>query len=474
MRPLLLACIAFCFAAGTVWADLPQKPFDVGTAKQLFVDHMLIARMHRLKQVVNRPQPTGEKLLGADKPWEYALNCFGDTVLQDGDIVRLYTTVWRQDKTPCLGYAVSHDGVHFEKPELGLYQFEGKPTNIIEPNQFAPESLQKYFFGTCVFIDTNPACPPEQRYKLITGDTQTWVFVSRDGVEFKPMFEKPSFRASDTANICFFDSRIGRYVAYMRGHSGGRAVVRCEFADLSDFGSEQLVFAADERDQQSIDRSRFVAMDFYNSAAIKYPYAENAYFMFPSAYYHFPEPPVGKRSNDGITWLQFAASHDGIHWTRHDREPYIALQPGQNQLYMASGLVRQNDTLYLYYGVYHGTHQDIDPTGYITRAALRLDGFVSVDAGEKEGRLFTVPVTFSGKRLELNVVGEEVKVGLLDQRGRPIRDFSLRECDTISGDYITRTVSWNGRSDIGKLAGKPVRLVFTLRNAKLYAFQFVR
>jgi len=45
--------------------------------------------------------------------------------------------------------------------------------------------------------------------------------------------------------------------------------------------------------------------DHYNPAAVEYPYAQNAYFAFPSPYMHFPEPPVGKYGNDVekvVTW----------------------------------------------------------------------------------------------------------------------------------------------------------------------------
>jgi hypothetical protein len=53
------------------WCQIgPQTPFPVGSDKQLFVDDFLIAHTHRVKQVVNRPQPTGEKCLTTDKPWE--------------------------------------------------------------------------------------------------------------------------------------------------------------------------------------------------------------------------------------------------------------------------------------------------------------------------------------------------------------------------------------------------------------------
>jgi hypothetical protein len=94
-----------------------------------------------------------------------------------------------------------------------------------------------------------------------------------------------------------------------------------------------------------------------------------------------------------------------------------------------------------------------------------------VDAGNKYGRLTTVPLTFSGKRLELNVQGEEVRVGVLDEQGRPIPGFALRDCEPISGDHIAKTVSWAG-GDLAGLAGRTVQLVFKMRNAKLYAFQF--
>jgi hypothetical protein len=397
-------------------------------------------------------------------------------VVQDGDLIRLYCTFWGNGPALGLEYAESRDGIHFTKPDLDIVPWKDVPkTNIIMPNAVCPESLKDYFFGTCVFIDTNPACKPDERYKMITGDTPTWVFASPDGLHFRPLFDKPSFRAADTNNICMFDNRLGRYVAYMRGFSNGRAVVRCEFDDLADFGPEQLVFAPDARDQASIDRNRFVAMDFYNSSAIKYPYAENAYFMYPSAYFHFPEPPVGERGNDGVVDIQFASSHDGITWTRLTREPFIALKDDEQQLYMASGIVRQEDTLYLYYGVYYKTHgAGPDPEGYVTRASLRLDGFVSVDAGDEDGRLTTVPMTFAGKHLELNVQGEDVRVGILDEEGRAVQGFGLSDCDAVSGDHIARTVTWNGESDVSRLAGKTIRLVFRMTNAKLYAFQFVR
>jgi hypothetical protein len=39
---------------------------------------------------------------------------------------------------------------------------------------------------------------------------------------------------------------------------------------------------------------------------------------------------------------------------------------------------------------------------------------------------------------------------------------------------VAHVVKWQGRSDVGPLAGRPVRLRFVMRSAKLYAFQFAK
>ena len=42
-------------------------------------------------------------------------------------------------------------------------------------------------------------------------------------------------------------------------------------------------------DQETLDKSRFTDVSFYNFSAIKYPYAANAYIAF-RRFYHYPEP----------------------------------------------------------------------------------------------------------------------------------------------------------------------------------------
>jgi hypothetical protein len=56
--------------------------------------------------------------------------------------------------------------------------------------------------------------------------------------------------------------------------------------------------------------------------------------------------------------------------------------------------------------------------------------------------------------------------------GDPVAGYTLSECPEIYGDEIERLVTWSGGSDLSKLAGRPIRLRFVLRDADLFAFGF--
>ena len=42
----------------------------------------------------------------------------------------------------------------------------------------------------------------------------------------------------------------------------------------------------------------------------------------------------------------------------------------------------------------------------------------------------------------------------------------------VIGDDVARVVTWKGGPNVSRLAGQPVRLLFQLRDADLYSFQF--
>jgi hypothetical protein len=105
-------------------------------------------------------------------------------------------------------------------------------------------------------------------------------------------------------------------------------------------------------------------------------------------------------------------------------------------------------------------------------ATLRRDGFASMDAGAEPGTLTTRPVTFSGKRLFVNVdaPGGRLRAAVLDENGDPIPPFTLENCQPLSTDSTLEAVTWKGDPDLSELAGNPVRFQFELTDGSLYAF----
>ena len=106
---------------------------------------------------------------------------------------------------------------------------------------------------------------------------------------------------------------------------------------------------------------------------------------------------------------------------------------------------------------------------------MRLDGFMSADAGTAEGELTTVPLVFDGSRVELNVqtsVSGSLKAEILGEDGKALPGYSLDECRAIKGNFIRTVLSWKSGDDVSALQGRPIRLRFVMRHAKLYAFQF--
>lgn len=454
------------------------EPIDVGSRKQLFIDRKFIEHSEGVRLTMNPPRKTGERNIVPDKPWENHRVGGYTTVMEDEGVYKMYYDAISTDGSRWLCLATSTDGIHWEKPNIGIVEYQGSTqNNIIWPPQRAPHE------PNCVFKDTNPNCPPDQRYKMLCSyqspgkPNGTWVAVSGDGIHFRLLSDKPSFRPSDTGNIAFWDGRINRYVAFVRMWDPMRKVGRCEFDDPADFGPARTVFGYDEYDPPD--------MDFYTNACIKYPYADDAYFIFPSAYFHYPEPPAGKYRNDGPVDIRLAVSRDGIGWHRVDRRPFIPLGVqgsfDDSAMYMILGFIRKDPEIWMYYAGYDFTHgaysiADDKNKGAISRVVLRTDGWVSADAGYSGGSFTTPLITFTGGRLELNIetgVAGSAKVEVIGADGLPVPGFTLDDCDPIRLSWIDKTVTWKGKPDVSALAGQPIRLRFVMRGAKLYAFQFI-
>jgi hypothetical protein len=202
---------------------LPLAAEPIGSRVEPFVDDYLLDRLGggaRLQ--VQGPTP-GEVALTADKPWEGNTSAYV-TVFKDGGRFRMYyrgahfderTKRAAHREVTC--YAESRDGLHWVRPELGLFDFEGSTRNNIVwdgpgTHNFTP------------FLDANPNRPAEARYKalaLVPGGLMA--LRSPDGIHWTGMAEAPVITrgAFDSQNLAFWDPTGRLYREYHRAFSDG-------------------------------------------------------------------------------------------------------------------------------------------------------------------------------------------------------------------------------------------------------------
>jgi len=489
---LLLATVVVGLAYSAIMAE---GPIDIGSRRELFVDHHLIERLNGAELRLHPPTPR-EVAIVHDKPWE-GNGCCYVTVFKDGDRYRMYYRgahgVYKPDKcvlthmqVAC--YAESKDGIHWTKPELGLFEFDGsKKNNIVlteKENRHAPHNF-------CPFLDTRPGVPAAERYKALGGVTGgTYAFVSPDGIRWKQLGDKPIITkgAFDSQNLAFWDSVGGEYRAYVRDFRNGRDI---RTATSKDFRSWT--------DPVWLEYSPARGAELYTNQIIPYYRAPHIFLGFPTRYidrgwsesmralpqleYRKLRASSSQREGTALTDGMFMASHDGLHfhvWA----ESFIRPGPrskdnwfyGDN--YQNWGLVETKsdidgaaDELSIY--VLESAAQG--DTCWHRRFTIRIDGFVSVHAPMSGGELVTKPLVFQGSKLAMNFATSaagSIRVEVQDAIGRPIDGLAQANCPEVFGDALDQVVQWKSARDLADIAGKPVRLRFVLKDADLYAIRF--
>ena len=122
-------------------------------------------------------------------------------------------------------------------------------------------------------------------------------------------------------------------------------------------------------------------------------------------------------------------------------------------------------------------------------AAITVDGFASITADFREGRLVTKPMLWPGGDLLLNASttrplnghpldgGGEMFVEVWDEAGKPADGLSGSQRAQCEGNVPTRkdvspaALRWPGDRSLNELAGRTTRLVFCLRDSHLYSFR---
>lgn len=427
----------------------------------------------------------GNPLFEEDKPWERRFDNLYANVIYDDD-EKIYkcwyspfivsqsskgmTVAERKEqeygKHPQemgICYATSRDGIAWDKPELGLVEYEGsKANNIVWRGGGNTKEQWGGPHGTGIFKDLRDP-DPERRYKALLKHEILSVAFSADGVHWGPSIPCPEANShGDTHNNAFWAPTLGKYVGITRQWG-------------------QLPGTAVSDDPKSGKWVRQVAWtssnDFLNWEPIRIVFqgldANQQLYAMPVFYHagvYLGLVAVHDQQQDRV-WTELTWSPDTVTWHRVNPGTPLIGNDGEygdydwGCVYAAATPVFLDDEIRLYYGGSDGLHTSWR-NGFFCMASLRPDGFAGYQA--RNGAVTTTPL-FGGKsrlRVSADVVdGGEITVRVLDSDANVVATS-----EPVTRSVTDADVRWQDSDNLDKIGNKPARLQFSIQDATVFSF----
>lgn len=440
----------------------PGTPISLRPGPHLLVDDFLVESSSNITRKVNVPvrDPAIPNPIVTGKED----GCFQPylSVVRDPKSrrFRLWYGIRTEDSNQArshIGYLESEDGIRWLRPHRVLAD---------------PSTIQ---FGVSV-IDEGPAFSnPAERFKY------AWwhggglrIATSPDGLTWKPLSTDVLLAHNHDINGIHWDPLRKRYVATVSFHitgpawSGTRRITKQSASrDLRQWTEPWVVLAPDDKLDQG--ETQFYAMDGYLARGDLVVGMVKVLRDDLKA-----DQPPDPRDAYGIGYTTLAWTRDGENWIR-DREPFFDRHPQRGAWDHAHAWIDEQvpvgDEVYLYYAGYKRGHKvNRFEERQIGLVKMKRDRYVARAADAAGGSFRTPLVILDAATMTLNLeaAGGEARVEILDENGRPLRGFTRQDCHPVSGDAVAAPVRWE--KPLGALAGKPVRLEFFLKNARLFAF----
>ena len=451
---------------------------------------------------VNKANKEGSVLV-LDRPWETAAGTYV-TILKDDGLYRMYYQVWPGYPDENTGidvcYAESRDGIHWERPNLGLYEFEGN-----FDNNFIIRDICDNIF---VMKDSNPACPPEHRYKAVLegglrtdtpeGCHRLMCMTSPDGIHFKNYGIISEGYGYDSQNTLQWNRHTGKYYCYFRETRPRDYEPNPNFNEVKIRGIRVM------ESEDCLNWSEPTSLDYmggedyplYTNCVSAYPYDDRYYIGFPTRYVERKEwnsnydrlcgreerqrkCAINKRYGLAVTDCVFMSSRDNKRWYRFDEAtvtpgPEVPTNWIYGNCYPAGGGVLESPSRFEgepnELSIYIRTRLWNDSNvAEIVRYTYRIDGFASYKADYRGKTLRTKQFTFDGNKLSINFrtsARGSVYITVLDELGIPIKGYTTYE---IFGDSINRIVDFE--KSLSDLHGRRVSLEFKMSDAEIFSFR---
>ncbi len=361
-----------------------------------------------------------------------------------------------------LAYAESEDGIEWRKPELDLFRYEGRKTNIVFSEN--PHG------AAILYDDADPR--PDWKYKMVCGADPTsfvYAYHSADGIHWLPASPEPIIGNHPDSPMALLRRPDGTYAAHHRVPGGGRRIGRSESTDFVHWQGGRIVLEPGPGDPPQFQ--------MYGMGAAVY----GSYEIGTLWDYYTDLEDTGRGKSCGYQETELTYSRSGLAWHRPaPRQPFIA--HGQlgtwesGNLQAASAPVFLDDEIRYYYAASNNRHfrrWELHEGSFgIGMAHIRPDRWLALYAGPVPAEMYTRSFQRQAPEMRVNAQvdpGGMIQVELLDAECRPVPGFEMAACLPITGDSLGHEVRWQGDPDPAPTLNQPLRWRLRATRARLYA-----
>ena len=377
-----------------------------------------------------------------------------------------------------IAYAESNDGLNWDAPYLGLFEWQGSTQNNIVlrgPNQARasgrqilltlPEE-QKRGYTYIMSYRTGGAGKDHDGIRLVG---------SHDGIHWEVESEvRLKHLHSDTLNSIVYDADRHRYLMTCRAKDRYR---RFKGSMVDTGASRRISFlTSDELWTEWEDTPRSLLIPDEVDAHGHYNFFDSMpMHHYAGIYWGFLWV---FRMNDPIH-TELVTSRDGLHWHRSpERVPRILLGDDgawdDGMTFGGPHWVEVGGEWWFYYAGHDGGHQSRDRKAAIGLATCAKERLIGLHGPENGGGVVvTRLIKWPGGDLFINAVASgdvtpQLSVRVSDATRNPLDGFNHTDCQRFPGDAVRHRVTWKGGRSMTELKGREVRLEIFLQGVDLF------
>lgn len=450
-------------------ADIADYRIQAATGPYYLCDERVTEDRWLMERFVIPLKKRGEPLISKEYGWEGSGPYLNGSVLYDAEhaVYRMWYSVWNShnyfNKLPFsynVCYAQSSDGIHWQKPALGVFEHESDPrNNCIRLGTDKTQAID-------VCLNPQPDRFPGRFLAIHNQKGGVFVSSSEDGRSFTFLQQTPAIAYhSDTHNNFVYDEVRERWLLFCRprayaGDHKRRVSVQMS-DDLKSWTHERTILVPSETEKQ----------EFYGMGVFR---RGDLFWGILKIY----------DRETGLMHGELAWSGDGEHWSQlPEHRPFLERGPqgawDYGMVIAADTPVTVNDEWRFYYSGSEDTHHQTSNRHAIGLATAERDRLVGLRPSTAEpGYVLTRPLLIDqADDLQVNVVIEDsagrLRAELRDDNNHVLDGFSLDDCDAVTTSGYDRRLTWQGRS-IGDAPLAEVRIRLEADDAQVFAFDLGR